>query len=234
MVTKSWVRRGAKKPSLRGWKQKKQRHQEILAAAFEEFAAHGYAATRLEDVARRGGIAKGTIYLYFRDKQGLFRAVVRSLIHPVLGTLAAFVEAFPGSAEELLRELLSRHYAQVVRKKRARAILRLLIAESGKFPQLSDIFHREIIVPGVTALRRVLEKGVASGEFRKTKVRDFPQILVAPGVLATLWILSHGKRHRLDLDAYMRAHMEFVLHGLRKTRSEGPSGQELRIRGEHS
>jgi hypothetical protein len=93
----------------------------------------------------------------------------------------------------------------------------LLIAESGKFPQLSDIFHREIIAPGVTALRLVLEKGVASGEFRRAKVRDFPQILVAPGVLAALWMLILGERHRLDLNAYISAHMEFVLYALRKT-----------------
>ena len=234
MVTKSSVRRSATKPSIRGRRQKEQRPQQILAAAFEEFAANGYAAARLEDVARRGGIAKGTIYLYFKNKERLFRAVVRSLIHPVFEKLAAFVTAFSGSAEELLRELLSRHYTQVVRNEKARAILRLLIAESGKFPQLSDIFHREIIDPGVTALGQVLEKGVASGEFRKTKVRDFPQILIAPGVLAILWILILGERHRLDLDAYMSAHMELVLCGLRKTRSEGCSGQELGSRGEHS
>jgi AcrR family transcriptional regulator len=217
MATKGSVRGGAAKFSLRGRKQREERHQQILAAAFEEFAANGYAATRLEDVARRGGIAKGTIYLYFKDKQGLFRAVVRSLIHPALETLAGFVGAFSGSAEELLREMLSRHYEQVVRRKRARAILRLLIAESGKFPQLADIFHREIIAPGVTALRRVLEKGAASGEFRKTKVRDFPQILVAPGVLAALWMLILGERYRLDLNAYISAHMEFVFNALRKT-----------------
>jgi AcrR family transcriptional regulator len=216
MVTKSSVRRGPKKASLRGRRRKEERPQEILEAAFEEFAAHGYAATRLEDVAERGGIAKGTIYLYFKDKEGLFRAVVRSLIHPALETLAGFVGAFSGSAEELLRELLSRHYAQVVRRKRARAILRLLIAESSKFPQLSDIFHREIIAPGVTALRLVLEKGAASGEFRKTKVNDFPQILVAPGVLAALWMLILGEQHRLNLNAYMSAHMEFVFNALRK------------------
>jgi AcrR family transcriptional regulator len=221
MATKGSVRGSAAKFSLRGRKQKKQRHQEILAAAFEEFAANGYAATRLEDVARRGGIAKGTIYLYFKDKQGLFRAVVRSLIHPALGTLATLVGSSSDSAEELLRKLLSGHYALVVRNKNARAILRLLIAESGKFPQLSDIFHREIIAPGVTALRRILEKGVASGEFRKAKIKDFPQILVAPGVLATFWILIHGERHRLDLNAYISAHMEFVLSALRKTDAGG-------------
>ena len=94
-----------------------------------------------------------------------------------------------------------------------------MIAEGGKFPQLSDIFYREIIEPGVTALRQVLERGEASGEFRKTKVKDFPQILVAPGVLAVMWNLILGARYRLDLDSYMSAHREFVLRGLEQVNS---------------
>ena len=216
MSAKHPTRRRPQKTLRRGRKPKEGRPQEILAAAFEEFAANGYAAARIEDVAKRGGIAKGTIYLYFKDKEGLFRAVVRSMIRPVFEQLIPFVENFSGSAEALLRELQERHYAHVVRNEKARAILRLLIAEGGKFPQLSDIFYREIIEPGVTALRQVLERGEASGEFRKTKVKDFPQILVAPGVLAVVWILILGARYRLDLDAYMSAHREFVLHSLKK------------------
>ncbi len=216
MKTKKLKRRGPKQALRRGRPRKEQRPEEILAAAFEEFGANGFADTRLDDVARRCGIAKGTIYLYFRDKEGLFRAVVRSLIHPVLGTLEALVAAYSGSAEELLREMLSRHYAQVVKNQKARAILRLLVAESGKFPQLSDIFHREIIEPGVAALRQVIAKGEAAGEFRKMKIRDFPQMLIAPGVLAIFWKLILGERYGLDLDGYMKAHMEFIFHGLRK------------------
>lgn len=210
------ARRSPKKASQRGRKRKEERPQEILAAAFEEFAAHGYAGARLEDVAKRGGIAKGTIYLYFKDKEGLFGAVVRSVIQPVFGKLASFVEEFPGTAEELLCELLARHYTHVVSNEKARAILRLLIAESGKFPRLSDIFHREIIDPGISALRHALAKGEASGEFRKSKVKDFPQMVIAPGVLAILWRLVLGERDQLNLQAYMTAHMELVLNGLRK------------------
>jgi len=216
MRTKKLTRRNPKNASRRGRKPKEGRPQEILAAAFEEFAANGYAASRVEDVAERGGIAKGTIYLYFKDKEGLFRAVVRSMIRPVFDQLIPFVENFSGSAEALLSELQARHYAHVVKNAKARAILRLLIAEGGKFPQLSDIFYREIIEPGVTALRQVLEKGEASGEFRKTKVKDFPQMLVAPGLLAVMWKLILGARYSLDLDSYMSAHREFVLHGLKK------------------
>jgi AcrR family transcriptional regulator len=216
MRTKKLTRRNPKNASRRGRKPKEGRPQEILAAAFEEFAANGYAASRVEDVAERGGIAKGTIYLYFKDKEGLFRAVVRSMIRPVFDQLIPYVENFAGSAEALLCELQARHYAHVVKNAKARAILRLLIAEGGKFPQLSDIFYREIIEPGVSALRQVLERGEASGEFRKTKVKDFPQILVAPGVLAVMWNLILGARYQLDLDSYMSAHREFVLHGLKK------------------
>ena len=221
MSQKRPARRSPKRTLRRGRKPKEGRPQEILAAAFEEFAANGYAAARIEDVAERGGIAKGTIYLYFKDKEGLFRAVVRGMIQPVFENLAPFIAEFPGSAEELLCELLARHYAHVVSNEKARAILRLLIAESGKFPQLADIFHREIIGPGIAAMRQVLAKGEASGEFRKSRVKDFPQIVVGPGVLATIWRLVFGERNQLNLQAFMTAHMEFVLDGLRK-------------RGEHS
>jgi hypothetical protein len=116
----------------------------------------------------------------------------------------------------LLRELLSRMYGQVVRNEKVRSIVRLLIAESGRFPQLAEIYHREIIAPGMRAVRRALMHGITSGEFRKTAAVEFPQLLAAPGVLAIVWRLLHGERHRLDLDAYSKAHLEFVLDSLRK------------------
>jgi hypothetical protein len=91
-----------------------------------------------------------------------------------------------------------------------------MLAESGKFPRLSEIYHREIIAPGIKAVRQVLKRGIASGEFRKTPAVEFPQILVAPGILAIVWKLLHGDRHRLDLNAYLQAHLDFVLCSVRK------------------
>jgi len=202
----------AAKSSPRRRELKLHRQEEILAAALEEFGANGYAATRLEDVAKRAGIAKGTIYLYFRDKERLFGAVVRTLIRKRIDALTGMLS---GSAEELLCELLSQMY-KVVRNPKARSIVRMLIAEGGKFPQLADIYHREVIGRGLNRIRQVLKKGVATGEFQQTKAAQFPQILVAPGVLAIMWQLLHGERHRLDLDAYSKAHLEFVLNSLRK------------------
>jgi len=203
----------AAKSSPRRREQKLHRQEAILAAAFEVFAAHGYEAARIDEVARRAGIAKGTIYLYFTDKERLFRAMVRSLVQKRFDAVAG---SFHGTAEQLLRELLSRMYSQVVRNEKVRSIVRLLIAEGGRFPQLAEIYHREIIAPGMKAVRQGLRQGIASGEFRKTVALEFPQLLAAPGILAIVWRLLHGERHRLDLDAYSKAHLEFILGSLRK------------------
>jgi AcrR family transcriptional regulator len=210
--SKSKGERAAKSPLPRR-EQKLQRQEEILAAAFEVFAAQGYEAARIDEVARRAQIAKGTIYLYFRDKEHLFRAMVRSLVQRRFDAVAG---SFHGTAEQLLGELQSRMYNQVVRNEKVRSIVRLLIAEGGRFPQLAEIYHREIIAPGMKAIRQAIQHGIASGEFRETAATEFPQILVAPGVLAIVWRLLHGERHRLDLDAYAKAHREFVLESLRK------------------
>jgi AcrR family transcriptional regulator len=211
------MRKRLKKASpTRGRKPKPQRHEEILAAAFEEFAAKGYAEARLDRVATRAGIAKGTIYLYFKNKETLFRFVVRDLIHRVIAEVGASIGAFQGTAEDLVRTVLSRQYAAFVKNPKARAVFRLLIAESHKFPQLSDVYLHEIIEPALTALRALVEKGVASGEFRDTKIKEFPQVLIGPAVIAVAWTLILGERQKLDLDAYMEAHLELLLHGLKK------------------
>jgi AcrR family transcriptional regulator len=211
MKPRKSTRAKAVSPSPRRREQKVHRQEEILKAAFEVFAAHGYEATRI--VARQAGIAKGTIYLYFRDKEQLFRAAVRSLPQKRFDAVA---KTFTGGADDLFRDLLLRMYSQIVKSDRVRSIVRLLISEGGRFPQLADIYHREIIAPGMKALRYVLKKGVASGKFRKTAAEEFPQILAAPAVLAILWGALHGERHPLDLDAYMKAHLDFVLGSLRK------------------
>ena len=203
------------KPLPRRQERKLHRQEAILAAAFEVFAAHGYEATRIDAVARQAGIAKGTIYLYFRDKEQLFRAMVRSLVQKKFDAVAG---SFQGTAEQLVHELLSRMYNQVVRNEKVRSIVRLLIAEGGRFPQLAEIYHREIIAPGMKAIRQVLMRGIASGEFRETAAVEFPQLLAAPGVLAIVWRLLHGERHRIELDAYSKAHLDFILNSLRKQR----------------
>ena len=201
----------AARPSMRRREQKIQRQEQILTAAFEVFAAHGYEAARIDEVARLAGIAKGTIYLYFRDKEKLFQAVVRNLIPKRFDIL---VKTLSGPPDVLLQALLSQMYKNVVRNDKVRSIVRMLVAESGRFPRLAEIYHQEVIVRGMKAMREVLKAGMAEGAFRKTTTVEFPQIIVAPALLAMVWQLLFAEAHPLDLDAYMKAHVEFVLRSL--------------------
>ncbi|MGO8814706.1 MAG: TetR/AcrR family transcriptional regulator [Terriglobia bacterium] len=191
--------------------QKLRRQKEILEAAFKVFAAHGYEAARIDDVALQAGIAKGTIYLYFRDKERLFQAVVRNLIPK---RFDALVKTLPEPPADLLRMLLSQLYMNVVGNEKVQSIVRMLVAEGGRFPQLAEIYHQEIIVPGMRAMRQALMKGIAEGSFRKSKALEFPQIIVAPALVAMLWQLLFAGRHPLDMGAYVKAHTEFVMRGL--------------------
>lgn len=188
------------------------RRGEILDAAFQVFAAHGYEAARIEEVARRAGIAKGTIYLYFRDKERLFQAVVRNLLPKRPAALMADLQ---GRSADVLRALVAQMYTNLVSNPKVPFIFRMLVAESNRFPEISEIYHREIVAHGITAMQQVLSKGMAAGEFRKAPVAAFPQIIAAPALLAMVWQLLFGRAHALDLDAYMQAHLDFVLGGLR-------------------
>lgn len=207
------TRRAARKPARRGYEKRVHRHEQILSAAFEVFAARGFEAARIDEVAAQAGVAKGTVYLYFKNKEQLFRAVVRSLIPKRLDLL---VKTLPGRPPELLRGLAEQMYTNIVRNRKVRAIVRMLISESGRFPQLAEIYHREIIAPGMKALRGVLADGIAAGDFRQIKAIDFPQIIAAPALLAMVWQLLFDAKHPLDLNAYQQAHVELVQNSLRK------------------
>jgi len=209
-------------PASRGREWKLERHEQILQAAFEQFAAKGYAETRIDDVARSAGIAKGTIYLYFKDKQWLFRAVLRGMTHHFFEELEPFVKTFPGPATELVGKIVERQYAELVKNPNARSMFRLLIAEGHRFPELSEAYFHEVIEPGVAAMRTILDKGAAAGEFRQTKMSEFPQIFAGPTVLAVIWTLILGDRKPLDFDAYMAAHVDLLLHGLTNTNEGAP------------
>jgi AcrR family transcriptional regulator len=202
------------RPSIRQ-RRKEQRPGEIIEAAVQEFARRGFAATRLEDVAERAGVTKGTIYFYFKDKEDLFKAAARSSLEPALNEIEALGAHFKGSAEEALRVHLTAIYPKLVKNPRAGRILRLIIAEGPQFPELVEFYYAEIISRGIAILRQVLERGVARHEFRRTPAVDFPQTVMAPAITAFIWNLMLGKHHALDFDAYASAHLDLVLNGLK-------------------
>ena len=210
------------KPTVSLRERRRQRRlAEILEAGFEEFAQRGYAATRLEDVRERVNLSKGAIYLYFKDKEELFKAVVRSVIQPVLQQVAKVAETFDGSTEELLRLLLMTFYRNIAKDRKRSRLLRVLIAEGPNFPELTEFYYKEVLRHGIGGFKAAIKRGIDRGEFRPSLVSDYPQVVVGPAIAAVVWTLLFGKSHPLDLDGYFRAHFDLLMNGL-KARSKAP------------
>jgi AcrR family transcriptional regulator len=190
------------------------RESEILEAAFSEFAARGYAATRLEDVARRAGVAKGLPNFYFGSKEGLFKAVLRRLVLPDWDALEAQFAQSDQPTGALLRSLIAVIYQRLVGNPRAHQLLRLLIAEGPRLPELTEFYHAEVIARGIALLRALLARGVERGEIRAGAVAGYPQMIIAPALMAVLWQLLFAERHPLDLSQFFEAHLDLVLNGL--------------------
>ncbi|QDU87046.1 Fatty acid metabolism regulator protein [Pirellulimonas nuda] len=197
-------------------RRKDARPGEIVEAAMQEFAEQGFAGARIERIARRAGVAKGTVYLYFKTKDELFEAAVRENISPMFARLGALAEAHPGTAAELLTQVIHNAYAELVDKPQRRVILRVLIAEGARFPRLTAFYHQEIITGAVGLLEAIVRRGVATGEFDQTLALATPQVVMGPALMAIVWKLTFDEVAPLDLKAFAAAHCDLVLNGLRK------------------
>jgi len=184
------------------------RRQAIIEAAFETFIEQGFAATRLDDVAKRAGVAKGTIYLHFKDKQALFEELVRSAIVPLAARLAAPPPA-TGSIRAVLENFAGNFVREVTTTRRG-AIVRLVIAEGPRFPAIADFYYREVVSRGMAGMRALIELGIARGEIKQTGLKDFPQIVVAPAMVAVIWQGLFGRFAPLDAAAMLRVHLDLI------------------------
>lgn len=194
-------------------RRKADRPGEIIEAGLIEFADKGFAATRLDDVARRAGVAKGTLYLYFSDKEALFLAAVQSRVSPLFGELDHAVDHFPGHTRDLLSLLLGTIYTRLVETD-LRILLRIMVAEGGKFPTLPALYHREAISKGRAVLRRIIERGLERGEIRASAVTDLPEVLIAPALMATLWKLLFEAVEPIETSRFAAAHREMIFAAL--------------------
>jgi len=194
--------------------QKEARRNAIIDAGFQEFILQGFTATKLDDVAVRAGIGKGTIYLYFDSKESLFEEVIRKNLFPVRDEAELFSAEFQGSATELLTMHFRRMYNSL-NEANMPQLIALIMSEATRFPTLADFFFREMVSRNQEMLRNVVKKGVASGEFRASFPTEFTQILIAPAMISALWRLQFDAHSPLDFDKYCEAHIDVVLRGLK-------------------
>lgn len=199
------------------WRRRKEaRPAEIIQAALESFAERGFAATRLDDVAARAGVTRGTLYLYFPSKEELFKAVVRQTILPVFAERSAMVARSPRPASELLRELILA-VPDALTAARVAAIPKLIIAESRNFPDLAQFYFEEVVRLARHRITALLRRGIAAGEFRPVDPRDAFYCVVAPVLMTALWQQTFGPfdTRGPDLKAVCRTHVDLLLDGLR-------------------
>jgi AcrR family transcriptional regulator len=195
-------------------RRKAERPQEILEAAFLEFSRNGYAMTTLDQIAERAGVTKDTIYVYFESKEQLFISMVRELMKATLDTVQDMFERHDGSTADLLRAQFSFIYQHLVEDRRRREVVRMLISEASRFPELADRYHQDVHRPCLDMLQKAIQRGMDRGEIRRSAVTDCPLVIIAPIALVDLWMMMFDDRHPLDLKSYFDAHLELVLNGL--------------------
>ena len=190
------------------------RPDEIADAAFGVFAKRGFAAARMDDIAAAAGVSKGTLYLYFPGKEALFEAAVSRLIGPRIELIRQTATNFGGSTADLIRQL-GQLMAEQAQRPEMGVLIRLLISEAQSFPALTEIYHRQVIAPGMAMLRALILHGVETGEFRETALPDLPQWLMAPFVTSVIWRILFERLQPLDVERLIAMHIDFTLEALR-------------------
>jgi AcrR family transcriptional regulator len=184
-----------------------ERRDAILSAALDEFSIRGFEAARLDDVARRAGVAKGTIYLYFRDKETLFQELIRAMLTPLVGTIEALGESdLPLAA---LADRIVDLFVREVYETRRKDVVRLMISEGRRFPKLAEFYYREVLSRIIGAVRSLLRRAAAHGEVPEG-LADFPQIIAAPGLVAIIWSGLFERFEPLDVRKMMKTHIELL------------------------
>ena len=198
------------------WRRRKDaRPAEILDAALAVFAEKGYSATRMDDIAQRAGVTKGTIYLYFQSKDAVFRSLVQESIGATIEGVTAAAESFEGSTAELLGMIL-RGIGTFVRTDDRVVLPKVMIAEAGNFPTLAEFYRREVIDRGLGLLTSVIARGIARGEFRPVAPEHAARLCIGPLLVAIFWRTTFGRFDAVpyDLDGLIETHIDVLLRGL--------------------
>jgi AcrR family transcriptional regulator len=209
-------------------RRKDARPQELLEAAMALFVEKGFAATRTEEVAARAGVSKGTLYLYFPSKEELLKAAIQHTLAADIAAGAMTVEQHTGSAADLLVEVLAQRWERLL-SSGSSAIFKVIITEVRHFPELAEFYEREVMRPGHAVIERLLQKGIAQGEFRPVSIPDAVHSIVLPMVMLCVHkhsvgaCTAHLEPLLNDPTRFIRQHLELLLLGLRQPPAAAPA-----------
>ncbi len=184
-----------------------QRQQAILTAALDTFSENGFAATRLEDVARRAGVAKGTLYLYFPDKEALFETMLKSFAAPALARLASLAADENLTLAEALDHFIAFVQTQVLGTPREK-VIRLIVAEGPRFPRLAKFYYDEVISKALVSLRAIFQRAERHGMRPAAAFARYPQLFFAPVLMSILWRGLFAEYEPLDVAGMLSAYRD--------------------------
>lgn len=185
------------------------RRQAILDAALSVFAERGFGPARLEDVAARAGVAKGTLYLYFKDKETLFEDVIRSAVSPLLAQLDALAAAPSIPFDQALEALYAMFEKEVLGTKR-KLLVRLIIAEGPRFPVIAEFHYRNVVSRIMPLISELAERAAARGEIASNVLVRYPQLVAEPLLTAVIWDALFATIKPLDVAGFFRAHRQLL------------------------
>ncbi len=197
------------------------RPQEIIDAALAQFVETGFAGTRLDDVARRAGLSKAAIYLYFADKTALFKGVVQHAVGSNLGQVEAMLAGHRGPVAPLLPRILE-FLADRIEHTPMAAVAKLVISESRAFPEIGQFYLKEVIGRGLPVMEGLIRRGIDQGEFREVDAFMAVRSMMGPMLLAILWrtVFEPIGADKLDVPSLARHHADLMLHALRPVAGE--------------
>lgn len=200
-------------------RRKEYRPQELIEAGLQEFALNGFAATRMNDIAKRAGVAKGTIYVYFESKEALFEAAVRSLILPHVDQISTMVSAYEGTTKDLVKFIIHTMYDRIIGGN-ASVLIRVIFAEGPKFPGLVQFYYQTVVSRGMEVLGIVVERGIQRGEIKDSAISKDPRLLVAPIMFAVMWKTLFNDEKPMDIEQYCQTHLDVLFNGILVTRND--------------
>jgi len=200
------------------WRRRKEaRPEEILDAALELFTEKGFSSTRMIDVAKKAGISKGTLYLYFESKEAIFKELVKTILSPMVDEAEVVYNQFEGSTSELIKEFVAGWWSNIWHSPLS-AIPKLIFSEAGNFPEMAE-FYTDTIVKRVRGLfEKIIQRGIDHGEFKSCDTRSAARLLMAPVIQANIW--KHSLKaydDELDEKTYIDLHIDLFLSGLKKS-----------------
>jgi AcrR family transcriptional regulator len=205
------------------WRRRSEaRPGEIVEAALDLFVEKGFAATKMDEIAKRAGVTKGTVYLYFPSKEDLFRAVVEEMMGPNIEIGERMLAEHAGSAADLLRKLVLGWW-ELIGNQRVACLNKLMTGEAANFPHLAQYYVEHVVLRGRRIFESALQRGIDAGEFRAVPVTDTARLALAPLVQASIYRRSmlQFDPQGWDMERYVKLHIDIFLRGIAKEPEDG-------------